>query len=197
MRRSPLSAFTLAEVLLASALLAVLTAVLGGLLVSQMKISARTDRNIALERGHLMLQESMRHHVALATAASTSLAANGQSLALQFSGGATVDGILTYDTRQLAYYAYTPSDKKLRLRFWSVAPPLTLQSPPLRLSSADWSTLTTAGGGTLQTWDHLEQCRFRSETPGSISRRLWVDCDWRLDGRSWQISYCLLFRQNL
>lgn len=144
-----------------------------------------------------MLQETMRQHIVRASAASTSLASDGHSLAVQFSGGASVDGVLTYNTGQLAFYFYAPAEKKLRLRHWSVSPPVPLHSPPLRLSGGDWANLMRAGGGSLQSWDHLETCSFRSETPGAISRRLWVDCDWRLDGRRWQVSYCLLFRQNL
>lgn len=176
-------------------LMAVLTLVLAVLLNGQMRVSARTNERISLERNHLRLQETMRQDVVAANAVGVSLDEAGKRLGFQPSEDVAADGEVLYSTSNLTAYFYSASDKELRRKHWSVSPPVTLVSPPAKLLPSQWTTLTSASAPQVQTWINLVAYQLRSDSGLYLNPRIWVDCTWKENSRSWSVTYCLSSRQ--
>lgn len=200
MRLSPLRGFTLAEMLVALALAAILASVCAGLLVSQLRISRRSTERIGLEHNHLLLHEALRYDISLATSSSISINAAANGIAFQPADTLTLQGTLAYSTSSLSVYQFHPGQRKLVRDAWTVSPPVALQSPAQRLVPSQWLTLATATSPNRRTWDDLRSFQVRTEEPGNawLNPRLWVDCEWQHEptSRLWRVSYCLYSRQR-
>ena len=177
------------------ALLGVLAVVLAAVVNGQMRVSARTNERISLERNHLRLQEMLRLDVVAANAVGLSLDAPGKRLAFQPCEDVAADGEVLYSTNRLTAYVYFPGQKELRRKHWSTNPPVTLVSPPQKLLPSQWTVLAGASAPQVQSWDHLEAFALRSDSGAYLNPRIWVDCTWKENSRSWAVTYCLSSRQ--
>ena len=176
-------------------LMSVLTLVLAVLLNGQMRVSTRTNERISLERNHLRLQETMRQDVVAANAVGVSLDEVGNRLGFQPSDDVAADGEVLYSTSVLTAYFYSVPDRELRRKHWSANPPITLVSPPARILPSQWATLTSGRAPQVQTWSNLAAFRLRSDSGLYLNPRIWVDCTWKENSRTWTVTYCLSSRQ--
>ena len=188
--------FTLLETLLAMSIFSMLASALMTVMVTQLRISRKSQERVALEHSHLFLQETLRRDMVETTAFTHSLRTGGEALGLQFVAGVTPEGSILYDQARLVVYQYLIGPKRLERRLWSHHPPVTLNHPPQRLTPADWAQIDNHPQVHSRTvWSHLEQFQFRNEVAGTPGARLWVDCTWKDSHRNWATSYCLSPRQ--
>lgn len=189
-------AFSLLETLVACALMGIALLIVGQLLNAQLRISRRGQEQMALQHEQVWLRESLRRDLFRTSGLGISLEANSLSLAIQPLVDVGPDGSAIYATGELLLYRWT-SAGRLERHHWSSQPPLTLSSPALHLSPADWALLAVNAAPRSTSWNRLESIVFRSESGSAlISQRIWVEAIWKTENGPRLLPLCLFTRQN-
>lgn len=190
--------FSLAETLLVVALTGLLATVLGHFLISELRFCTLASERLSLEREQELLQESLRQDILASAAAGISLETSGMGLALQPVEDINFEGAAIYSLKRLIYYRYNPSLKQLDRCSWQTTTPITLTTPPQRLSMSDWNLVGTSPPQRRSRWFFLTSFRARGELASAdlVSQRLWFDCQWQDKKGTQQMSYCFFTRQN-
>ena len=188
--------FSLAELMVAASLFAVISLILTHLIVTQLRFCRRASERLELEREQLLLQESLRQDLAASASAGVSLHPTGTGLALQMVEDVAFDGSVTFLDKRLVAYRYE-ADQILYRYSWQKNPPFTLSPQPQRLNSSQWAGLLANPPQRTTLWKSLKSFRVRSEASiQDVTQRLWVDCSWQDAKGPWQTSYCMFTRQN-
>jgi type II secretory pathway pseudopilin PulG len=196
LRHPAVKGFSLAEAVVGIMLMGILASAAASLMIGQMRVSRRSNERIVLESNHMLLQDVLRADIAVSTSSAITLHPDGRSMALQPAEELTLEGGLAHSLRRLILFRYNATEKLLVRDAWSADPPVTLESPPQRLSPAQWSSIGGLASPQRRFWTGLKSFALRSELPGQVTPRLWVDCEWLQGDRQWQVSYCLRTRQR-
>ncbi|MBS2040725.1 hypothetical protein JST97_37405 [bacterium] len=190
--------FSLAEALVVTALVGVLTTVVGHLLISEFKFCTMASERLGLEREQELLRESLRQDILASASAGLTFEPNSLGLALQPVEDITFEGTAIYSDKRLNVYLFDSNLKRLERRSWQTTPPITLKNPPARLNASDWNLVRAATPQRRIGWSMLVSFRVRSEAASLdlVSQRLWFDCKWQDKKGVQQLSYCFFTRQN-
>lgn len=190
--------FSLAEVVVATGLFAVISLILSGWVVRQMRFCTRANERLGLEREQMLLEESLRQDLMATAAAGITLDPGGSAIAMQPVADVAPDGFLVYSTSRLNVYRYEPTGWLHRYA-WQVRPlAFALQQTPQRLGPSEWSLLLTRPPDRNLHWTRLKSFLVSSQLgPGDVGQRITFDTTW-LDERGLQqtLHSCFFTRQN-
>lgn len=194
--RSLRGAFTLAEMMVASGLFALISLVLTSLIVQQMRVCTRASERLSLEREQMLLDENLRQDLMVGAAAGLSLEPAGRGIAIQPVEDVAPDGFLVYSTKRLIAYRYE-STGWLHRYSWQVKPlPCALQQTPQRLTPANWAQLLSRPPDRNSYWTRLKGFTVRSQASGDVTQRLTFDTTWQDEKGLSNLSTCYFTRQN-
>lgn len=193
----PLKGFTLAEVVVATALFALITVILSDWMVRQMRFCTRASERLGLEREQMLLEESLRQDLMATAGAGITLDPGGRAIAMQPVEDVAPDGFLVYSTRRLQVYRYESSGWLHRYS-WQVKPlAFALLQMPQRLSASDWTQLLTRPPDRNMHWTRLKSFRVSGELgPDDVTQRLTFDTTWQNELGIQSLQTCFFTRQN-
>ncbi|MBT9581872.1 type II secretion system protein [bacterium] len=188
--------YSLVEMVIAAALASIITLILASLLSAQFRICRQSALRLNLQHEQLWLKENLRKDVFSTSGAGISIESTGLGLALQPLVDVTFQGVARYSTEDLVIYRWQSNQRLQRLQ-WQRKLPFALSAPPVRLSLADWSNLTSPRPLRSFEWSYLQSARFSGEMgAGQVTQRIWLDATWTTTHGPWAIRSCLFTRQN-
>lgn len=176
MSRRTLAAFSLQEVLLATALFSILGTIVAGLLVAQLRISRKVNDRMLWERSQLMLFDRLRADLATTVAGGISPQSTG--LAIQPVQEVTGEGTLVFSTSTLIAYRFQMADQRLNRHVWQKTLPVILTSPAVRITPVSWPGLDSTPPVKRERWTGIQSFKVSSEPNTSVSFRLWFELVW-------------------
>jgi len=190
-------AFSLAEVIVAAGLFAVISLILSSFLIHQLRICRRATERLGLEREQMLLHENLRQDLMATAAAGITLAPGGQGISLQPVQDVAPDGFLVYSTRRLIAYRYE-ADSRLHRYAWQVRPlAFSLTQVAQRLTPANWASLLSQPPDRNSYWSRLKNFHVQGELGAQdITQRMIFDTTWQDEKGPVTLRTCYFTRQN-
>lgn len=186
----------MAEMMVASALFAIISLVLASLIVQQMRVCRRASQRLTLEREQMLLDESLRQDLMTSAAAGITIEAGGKAMAVQPVEDVAPDGFLVYSIKRLIAYRYEPTGWLHRYSWQVKALPFPLLQTPQRLTPANWLQLLSQPPDRNSHWTLLTAFGVRSDSVGDVTQRLTFDTTWQDEKGLSSLRTCYFTRQN-
>lgn len=182
---------------MASGLFALISLILAGLIVQEMRFCTRASRRLEVEREQMLLEENLRQDLMSTAAAGITVEPSAKAFALQPVEDVGLDGFLVFSTRRLIVYRYE-SDQMLHRYAWKLKPlAFVLQQKPVRLTAQDWAGLLTKPPDRDSHWTRLKSFRVHGDAGADdVTQRLSFEMIWQEENGPRSTRSCYFTRQN-